>query len=343
MTQCCPHRPPGISVATSERPRLRASPADRAPHPRVSRGPGASPARLPRTGPLTRALRPPQASGESVEAVALSVVQACSAAGLAPTREMFNHLLVAIAAKGPPSAVLDWFGRARSAGIGVGTIACNLVIAAHVAQGDVKTAAELLTLMMRGEAARGGIPPPNAVTFNTVISAFARACDPQKAELTLVAMIDSGLVPAGPASYASVIAAWARAAQPATAERWLSRMLSSCVPLAGTAASEVVAFNATLDAFAKASDVSGARRVLDLFRARADSTPGLPMRRGADSCLSRGGLSLRPLPQALRPTPSRTTASSQRARGRAGRRRRRPRFESSSGRACSPTQSPSRR
>mmetsp|Transcript_47680 Transcript_47680/g.154867 ORF Transcript_47680/g.154867 Transcript_47680/m.154867 type:complete len:707 (+) Transcript_47680:570-2690(+) len=214
------------------------------------------------------------ASGESVEAVALSVVQACSAAGLAPTREMFNHLLVAIAAKGPPSAVLDWFGRARSAGIGVGTIACNLVIAAHVAQGDVKTAAELLTLMMRGEAARGGIPPPNAVTFNTVISAFARACDPQKAELTLVAMIDSGLVPAGPASYASVIAAWARAAQPATAERWLSRMLSSCVPLAGTAASEVVAFNATLDAFAKASDVSGARRVLDLFRTRADSTPG---------------------------------------------------------------------
>ncbi|EOD06271.1 hypothetical protein EMIHUDRAFT_249953 [Emiliania huxleyi CCMP1516] len=227
-----------------------------------------------------------QASGESVEAVALSVVQACSAAGLAPTREMFNHLLVAIAAKGPPSAVLDWFGRARSAGIGVGTIACNLVIAAHVAQGDVKTAAELLTLMMRGEAARGGLPPPNAVTFNTVISAFARACDPQKAELTLVAMIDSGLVPAGPASYASVIAAWARAAQPATAERWLSRMLSSCVPLAGTAASEVVAFNATLDAFAKASDVSGARRVLDLFRTRADSTPGLPMRRE----LERAGL-----------------------------------------------------
>ncbi|EOD25820.1 hypothetical protein EMIHUDRAFT_205977 [Emiliania huxleyi CCMP1516] len=226
------------------------------------------------------------ASGESVEAVALSVVQACSAAGLAPTREMFNHLLVAIAAKGPPSAVLDWFGRARSAGIGVGTIACNLVIAAHVAQGDVKTAAELLTLMMRGEAARGGLPPPNAVTFNTVISAFARACDPQKAELTLVAMIDSGLVPAGPASYASVIAAWARAAQPATAERWLSRMLSSCVPLAGTAASEVVAFNATLDAFAKASDVSGARRVLDLFRTRADSTPGLPMRRE----LERAGL-----------------------------------------------------
>lgn len=150
----------------------------------------------------------------------------------------------------------------------VDCVACNIALKAHVARGDLQSAASMLTTMMRDPAKRDGLPLPDVVSFNTVINGLAQGMVPAKAEALLIAMIDFGLCPPTSGTYASVVAAFARSSNPVSAEKWLSRMLETTSPTTESA-SEVVGFNATMLAYANANDATGALRVLSKFQTRA--------------------------------------------------------------------------
>ena len=113
---------------------------------------------------------------------------------------------------GPPEAALAWFARMQHDGIHPNTAACNIAMRCQAATGNLRTAVQLLTSMMRQSdgasvetAASPPLPPPDEVSFNTVISALAHAQQPDKAEALLLQMIDTGLYEPSAISFTSVI------------------------------------------------------------------------------------------------------------------------------------------
>ena len=201
-------------------------------------------------------------SGHSVESAAVELLQKCQNHGITPSQSMHNNVLAAVSKSSPPEAVLAWLARMRDGSVRIDRVACNTQLKAHLAMGDVAVAAKLLTEMMRGgESAGDLLPTPDAISYNTVISAMANANQPEKAEALLNAMADTG-VEADRHSYTSVISGFAKAGKPTRASKWLKRMLESGV------LPDTVVFNTVLHAYAQAADASGARAVVREFEKR---------------------------------------------------------------------------
>ena len=125
------------------------------------------------------------AHGCPVDTAAVQALQACADHGLSPGRRIHNNVLGVLSRVGPPEAVLAWVARMYDTGIEVDLIACNIQLKAHCALGNseglvggsgtgskLEQAVQLLSSMMRAKS--DGPPAPNAISFNTVISALAQ-------------------------------------------------------------------------------------------------------------------------------------------------------------------------
>ncbi|EOD31939.1 hypothetical protein EMIHUDRAFT_231188 [Emiliania huxleyi CCMP1516] len=209
-------------------------------------------------------------TGVGVDAAAVRAQQACAAHGIAPNASIFNNILAALdkaprpsvppttpftpltqvpfVQAGPPEAVLAWLAKMRAA--------------AHLQRRDFGAAAELLRSMMKRAAGADYPPPPNEMSFNTVISALGDAAQPERAESVLSTMIDAGFT-ASPVTFTATIAAFAKQSRPADAARVLKRMLAARLQ------PDTWCFNAVLSAYANAADPEGARATLANFEARA--------------------------------------------------------------------------
>jgi len=211
------------------------------------------------------------AHGCPVDTAAVQALQACADHGLSPGRRIHNNVLGVLSRVGPPEAVLAWVARMYDTGIEVDLIACNIQLKAHCALGNseglvggsgtgskLEQAVQLLSSMMRAKS--DGPPAPNAISFNTVISALAQARQPLKAQKLLTTMVDSGLQ-ADKHSFTGVILAFARDSQPEPAAKWLERMLQANVM------PDTTTFNAVLLAYANTSDCEGAFHLMGKLEA----------------------------------------------------------------------------
>ena len=216
------------------------------------------------------------------------------------TREIFNNILGALSKQASPGEVQIWVTRMRDAGIRPDTWACNILLKSMLQAGEWSSAATLLSGMTSehastmtaaaaavmdhmaessdptsGSASPTGssrssdasedphrLPPVDAVSFNTAISALGAAHKPQQAESVLCHMLGAGFG-ADRTSFTAVISAFARAQRPADAARVLEKMVASKVP------PDTVAVNTVLSAYAHIADCEGAQRMLTLFEESA--------------------------------------------------------------------------
>ena len=212
-------------------------------------------------------------TGYAVEAATSEMLRTCDACGCKPSMPMYNHALAALSRHAPPEAVLSWTARMRHAGVPLDLIACNMQLKAHAAMGDLRAATRLLTGMLRAAdapapppgtaAAAAQLPPPDEVSFNTVIAALAHARKPGEAEALLIQMLDLGLHRPSTVTFTSVITGFALSSQPERATKWLRRMLDARIM------PDARAFNGVLAAYANVADGAGARAVFALFLAHA--------------------------------------------------------------------------
>jgi hypothetical protein len=135
--------------------------------------------------------------GAHLDSAAIEMLRSCEQAGLTPTTAMHNNVLSKLSTSGPPEAVLAWLARMHESGIGLDLVACNIKLKALAAMGELRTAVDLLSAMMRGSPS--GPPTPDACSFNSVISALANTPGyADKAERLLVTMLDTGFGDAPP-------------------------------------------------------------------------------------------------------------------------------------------------
>lgn len=196
-------------------------------------------------------------SGFPLEQAAMEMLEGCAKNSIKPTAALYNNVLASLTRKGRPEAVISWAQQMTAGGIKLDRVACNTLLKAYSEVGNLQEAVTMLTTMMRGDA----LPSPDAVSFNTIISALAHSGEPQKAEEVLNTMADTGLKPDAH-SFTGVISGYARAAKPEKAAHVLQRMLSLGVP------PDTAVFNAVLLAFANSSDAAGALRTFSEFEQR---------------------------------------------------------------------------
>lgn len=209
-------------------------------------------------------------AGHNVDNAAEDMLKACTAAGLTPTPAMYNNVLSHVAKKAPPEAVIVWLGRMRDAKVPIDRVACNIQLKSLAALGDLPGCIELLSTMMRDVV--GGPPTPDAISFNTVISALANTPGyAEKAEKLIMTMVDSGFE-ADTRSYTGVIVGFARASRPSQAGKWIDRMFQRNLQ------PDTVTFNAVLLSYANAGDAEGAFKMLKRIEetARADCPNARP-------------------------------------------------------------------
>jgi len=101
---------------------------------------------------------------------------------------------------------------------------------------------------------------PDVVSFNTLISACAKAGQPRRAEEAFLRMEKLGIVPTH-VTYSAVICAHARTGQPTEAQRWLDTMISRGQP------PDAFSFNSVCAAHAKVGDVKSALAVFEKMSA----------------------------------------------------------------------------
>ena len=206
------------------------------------------------------------AIGHSVEAAIEGVLATCTRGGFTPSQSICVNVLHALDKHSTPEAVLAWLARMREAGMQPDTAACNVQLKAimRLTPPDFTGAAALLSSMMRSLSAGGaaGYPPPDEVSFNTVITAMGTAGRPDKAEDILHSMLDAGFAPSR-ITFTAVVSAFARARRPADAARTLWRMIDAKV------LPDAMALNTALSAYANVADVPGARKLLAWFEEHA--------------------------------------------------------------------------
>jgi len=194
-------------------------------------------------------------TGVGTDAAAVSMLHACEAAGITPTVSFHNNVLAQLSKRSSPELVLSWLARMRESSLTPDLVACNIQLKAFAAMGNLTAAVDLLATMM----APGGPPTPDAISFNTVISALANKPGyAERAEKLLTTMLDSGF-DTDLRSFTGVIVAFARASRPYPASKWLERMLQKGVQ------PDTATFNAVLLAYANAGDCDSAFRVLGLI------------------------------------------------------------------------------
>jgi pentatricopeptide repeat protein len=102
--------------------------------------------------------------------------------GLAATEISFTSVIVAYAKAGRPKEAGKWLQRMLDSNVNPDTIACNAVLLAHANAGDAEGAFHLLRHFET--RARDECPnaKPDECSYNTVISACARAGRPAQVE-----------------------------------------------------------------------------------------------------------------------------------------------------------------
>jgi len=180
--------------------------------------------------------------------------------GLAATEISFTSVIVAYAKAGRPKEAGKWLQRMLDSNVNPDTIACNAVLLAHANAGDADGAFHLLRHFET--RARDECPnaKPDECSYNTVISACARAGRPAQAEEAFAALLAGGLDP-GQLSYAGVMNAHAKAGDARSAQAWLDKMA-----VAGIAA-DAVSFNTVCSAHARVGDVTAAVACLGAMEA----------------------------------------------------------------------------
>jgi len=98
-----------------------------------------------------------------------------------------------------------------------------------------------------------GHTSPDAISYNALIHAAAKAGETKRSEEWLSTMLESGVEPSV-VSYTTVLHAHARAGDVQSAERWLERMLEQGVE------ANVVSFSALIHACVKRGDVTRAEK-----------------------------------------------------------------------------------
>lgn len=106
------------------------------------------------------------------------------------------------------------------------------------------------------------LPPVDAVSFNTAITALGAAHKHQQAESVLARMLECGFC-ADHTTFTALIAAYARAHRPADAARVLERMVRAKVP------PDTIAINTVLLAYAHTANADAARQMLSVFETAA--------------------------------------------------------------------------
>ena len=180
------------------------------------------------------------------------------------TPHLLQHvsaLIAALARASQPERADGWLILAETKlDMRLDTITYNAVLAAFAAVGDAESARQVMRRLNSrqthfGEAS--GLSYADRVSFNTLISACARAGEPVEAELAFREMLNLGLKP-DQLSYSSVISAHARAGNASHAQAWLTRMVDSGIQ------PDAVTFNTMCSAHARVGDANSA---LACFRA----------------------------------------------------------------------------
>jgi len=191
------------------------------------------------------------AAGQRPQAVADYMLTTCSQYNIQPTQNMMNNVLGGFARSGTPHQVLDWLRRMEAFGVPRDTIACNTQLRALVSLKDMASAESLLRMM----DGRHGLPRADAVSFNTLLSGYAHAMQPERVHALVRQMRECGLAP-NIKTYTTLISSYARTSQPLKAHGVLEEMvLAGIVP-------DLVAFNTLLSAHAKMADSSAAHALV---------------------------------------------------------------------------------
>lgn len=180
--------------------------------------------------------------------------------GLAATEISFTSVIVAYAKAGRPKEAGKWLQRMLDSNVNPDTIACNAVLLAYANAGDADGAFHLLRHFET--RARDECPnaKPDECSYNTVISACARAGRPAQAEEAFAALIAGGLNP-GQLSYSGVMNAHAKAGDSRSAQAWLDKMGAAGI------APDAVSFNTVCSAHARVGDVTSAVALLGAMEA----------------------------------------------------------------------------
>lgn len=160
---------------------------------------------------------------------------------LRPTPHTYTSAILGAARAGQPAEAALWYYRMLREGEAT-TWTLNALLLAHA---NVADAASALVLMRQATEEVGGHqhPQPDRVSFNTLITACARAKLPTEAEAAFAQMERRGLVP-DQQSFSSVLLAHSRAGDAARSQHWFDRMVSSGI------APDDIAFNTLLAAHA---------------------------------------------------------------------------------------------
>ena len=160
---------------------------------------------------------------------------------LRPTPHTYTSAILGAARAGQPAEAALWYYRMLREGEAT-TWTLNALLLAHA---NVADAASALVLMRQVTEEVGGHqhPQPDRVSFNTLITACARAKLPTEAEAAFAQMERRGLVP-DQQSFSSVLLAHSRAGDAARSQHWFDRMVSSGI------APDDIAFNTLLAAHA---------------------------------------------------------------------------------------------
>ena len=109
--------------------------------------------------------------------------------GLMATEISFTSVISAFAKAGKAPEAGKWLQRMLAVGLSPDTVACNTVLLAYANAGDADGAAHLLQHFERRAADECPNARPDVCSYNTLISACARAGRPTQAEEAFAAMV----------------------------------------------------------------------------------------------------------------------------------------------------------
>jgi len=177
--------------------------------------------------------------------------------GFHPDTRSFTGVIVAYARASKVEQAVKWLERMMERGIQPDVPCFNAVLLAYANAADCEGAFRAMGMVESKARDECPYARPDVISFNTLISACAKAGQPKRAEEAFFQMEKRGLLP-NHVTFSTVICAHARAGNPREAQSWLDAMLTrGCTP-------DAVSYNSVLAAHAQVGDASAA---LEVFHA----------------------------------------------------------------------------
>ena len=158
--------------------------------------------------------------------------------GMQATPHTYTSAVNSAARAGRVADASRWYARMLQDGLRPDTWTLNALFLAHANVADATGALAVMCAAARGE---GGHPLPDRVSYNTLITACARAKCPKEAEAAFAEMEERGIAP-DQSSYSSVLLAHSRTGDAARAQYWFDRMVANGIE------PDAIAFNTLLSA-----------------------------------------------------------------------------------------------